>query len=130
MYCKKCGTENDDNAIECINCKMQFKKKSINNKIILLVGVVAIIVLLIPFGISKYTDNIIEQKKIDFQDMGINLNIYSTSGYINTTRKINLQINNGRYLANNIYKFLKNNMPEYKDTLEIFIMPLKFKTVI
>ncbi len=120
MYCKKCGTENDDNALECRNCKMQFAKKTQKKFIltILIISVITVVILLIPYGISKYTDSILEQKKITLKDIGINFKIESSSGYLSSKRKVSFEVDNGRYLANYIYKSIKNKIPESKATLD------------
>lgn len=68
-----------------------------------------------PFIISKNVDDLIDKKRVEFKDYGINLKVDSKDGYVDTIRHISIDIENGRHFANGFFKILEKKYPENKE---------------
>ena len=122
MFCSKCGTENNSKNKVCIQCGNKLKS---SNRLIIILSIVLSLILIIafiPIATNYLVNNRIKQQTKQFKDIGIDLEVVSSSGYFITTKKVNFRINNGRYFATYLlYKLGKSS----GTNLKLFLDSLK-----
>ena len=89
--------------------------KNKKNLVFLVLFLILIIGASFPFIISKNVDDVIDKKRVEFKDYGINLKVDSKDGYIDTTRYLSIEVQNGRYFASSFFKTLEKKYPENKE---------------
>jgi Tfp pilus assembly protein PilE len=65
MYCPKCGTQNDDNALRCVKCGIAIKKTSTTLIVFLAIAAISLffaVVSIFAFGIPAYIDYTVKAK--------------------------------------------------------------------
>lgn len=106
MFCSKCGAENNNNIV-CSKCGSKLKK--LNSKIIAIISIMFIFVTVaLPMATNNLVDDKIAQKTKQLKDIGIDLEVISSTGYISSTKEIELKINNGRYFATSVLAEIGN----------------------
>lgn len=77
-------------------------------------------VLAFPFAVDYYTSNQLQDVKVQLNKEGVDFDVLSKHGLIETKREIVFTIKDGSKVAKKTLQELKQNYPDYKELLEVF----------
>lgn len=119
MFCKECGTKNNNKNRVCTKCGVELN----SSKKVLWLGfffvILAIIVISIPMITSHFIDKKIKEESSNLKEIGLQFEVVRSTGYFITNKEVNVKINNGRYFSNYILdKFIVSSETNTKVLIE------------
>ncbi|MAC83381.1 MAG: hypothetical protein CL624_04530 [Arcobacter sp.] len=119
MFCKECGTENNNKNRVCTKCGVELNSSKKVLWISSLFVILAIIIISIPMITSYFIDKKIKEKSSNLKEIGLQLEVVRSNGYFITNKEVNVKINNGRYFSNYILdKFIESSETDTKVLIE------------